>query len=254
MDPFPHLFKDGHVIPQEGFERLRSGDYNKVPVLLGGAATEFSVFAVFDPYFMPSIMDQSIFGNPELFETFQNTIRYGSQINSGFNVENVATFLTANSDQPPVYGYRFGWGSIDGVTAMTPQILFGSPHGGDMDFLTGHETSEINAFFAGSYYTDENKPGRDALSHTLMSYVGNFLHTSDPNGQGLPKWKAWSGQGEKILKLNATKDAILVGMSEERFEKDEVVKEMKQTLTDKQFNTIVDKLLNGRFFWDQWMD
>lgn len=254
MAPFPHLFKDGHVIPEEGFARLRSGDYNKVPVLLGSAVTEFSVFAVFDPYFMPSIMDQSIFSKPELFETYQKTIYYGSQIYSGFNVENVAAVLTANSAQPPVYGYRFGWGTLDGVTSLPPRILFGSPHGGEMDFLTGHETSEINAFFAGSYYTDQNKPGRDELSSALMSYVGNFLYHADPNGQDLPLWKPWSEQGEKILKLNASNNAVVAAMSEERFEKDEVVKEMKQTLTDKQFKTIVDKMLEGRFFWDLWMD
>jgi para-nitrobenzyl esterase len=254
MKPFPHLFKDGHVIPKEGFELLRRGDYHKVPVLLGSTATEFSVFAVFDPYFMPAIMDQSIFSKPELLDTYQKTVHYGSQIYSGFNVENVAEALTANPSQPPVYGYRFGWGTLDGVTALPPKILFGSPHGGEMDFLTGHETSEINAFFVGSYYTDQNKPGRDALSHLLMSYIGNFLHTADPNGPGLSTWEAWSGECERILKLNASKDAIVVAMSEESFEKNEVVKEMKETLTDEQFNLIVDQLLDGRFFWDQWKD
>jgi para-nitrobenzyl esterase len=254
MKPFPHLFKDGYVIPKEGFGLLRSGDYNKVPLILGSAATEFSVFAVFDPYFMASILNQSIFSNAELFEIYQKTIHYGSQLYSGFNVENVAEVLTANADQPPVYGYRFGWGTLDGVTALPPRILFGSPHGGEIDFLTGHETSEINAFFAGSYYTAENKPGRDALSRTLTAYLGNFLHSADPNGQGLTGWKPWSGQGEKILKLNADKDAIVVAMSEERFAKEEIVEEMKQSLTEKQYFTIVDKLLDGRFFWDLWFD
>jgi para-nitrobenzyl esterase len=254
MDPFPHLFKDGYVIPKEGGDRFRSGDYHKVPVLLGSTATEFSVFAVFDPYFMSSIMDQSIFGKPDLFATFQKSVHYGSQIYSGFNVENVAEVLTANSSQPPVYGYRFGWGTLDGVTALPPRILFGSPHGGDLDFMTGHETSEINAFFAGSYYTDQNKPGREGLSHLLMTYLGNFLHNADPNSTGLPVWKPWSASGEKILKLNAGKEAVVVEMSEESFDKKGVVNEMKETLTSEQFNAIVGKLFSGRFFWEYWMD
>lgn len=32
MDLFPHLYKDGYVIPKEGFDLLKTGNYHKVPI------------------------------------------------------------------------------------------------------------------------------------------------------------------------------------------------------------------------------
>ena len=48
MSVFPHLFGDGTVLPEEGFETKQ---YNDVPVIMLTGASEFSIFALGDPYF-----------------------------------------------------------------------------------------------------------------------------------------------------------------------------------------------------------
>lgn len=46
LNLFPQGFNDGTVIPKEGFSVIASGNYNRVPVILGSDVTEFSSFAI----------------------------------------------------------------------------------------------------------------------------------------------------------------------------------------------------------------
>jgi para-nitrobenzyl esterase len=39
------------------------------------------------------------------------------------------------------------------------------------------------------------------LSETIMSYWVNFAAKGDPNGEGLPRWPAYSAQADQYLEL-----------------------------------------------------
>lgn len=256
MEPFPHLFKDGYVIPEEGFGVFRTGDYTKVPVMLGSNETEFSVFAAFDPYFVESVMSGSIVKESEKLELYKNTVEYGSQIYAGFNVENVASLLVNNDDQPEVYGYRFAWGTMPGITKAPVNILFGANHGADMDFVIGHETSPLVSMFPGALYSEENKPGREELSSIMMSYIKNFLYTGNPNGENLPQWGKWTSakDKDKILIFDADNEKAIVTMSKEYLNKDDIVAEMESKLSEEDRDIIINQLFEGRYFWNLWQD
>ncbi len=62
MSVFPHLYKDGYVIPKEGFETSK---YNDVPVMLVTGTSEFSMFAAFDKTFMEDYMSGNLFKDQE---------------------------------------------------------------------------------------------------------------------------------------------------------------------------------------------
>lgn len=57
MDLFPHLYKDGYVIPKEGFDLLKTGNYHKVPIILGATSSEFAGFVYRETYWGQSVAD-----------------------------------------------------------------------------------------------------------------------------------------------------------------------------------------------------
>ena len=66
-------------------------------------------------------------------------------------------------------------------------------------------------------FTEENRPGREALSNAMMAYVAQFARTGDPNdlGSDLPIWSPWSNvEGEsKCILFDAGYDATDIEMS-----------------------------------------
>ncbi|WP_325007740.1 carboxylesterase/lipase family protein [Paenibacillus sp.] len=252
MEPFPHLFEDGAVIPKEGFKRIDSGHYHKVPVILGSTATEFSVFALSDPDFLPSIMDGSLFKDSQKMKLYSASVKYGSGLYAGFNAERVAERLAGQPGQPPVYAYRFGWGTRDGVIDPGHRFLMGARHGADIMFYTG-DVATVTQYFPKGYVTEENEPGREALTAIVRGYVKQFLYTGNPNGEGLPLWNEWSDEdnAEKILKLDADDAQAIVAMSAEYLKNEDILAEMEAdpSLSAEQKAWIKDQIFAGRFFW-----
>ncbi|KAA2301152.1 carboxylesterase/lipase family protein, partial [Clostridioides difficile] len=90
------------------------------------------------PNFSPSITDETLFTDKTKAEQYAAALKYGSEAYAGFNAERVAEQLTSEAGQPPVYAYRFAWGTQPGVISERLLTLLGAPHGADMDFYTGH--------------------------------------------------------------------------------------------------------------------
>jgi para-nitrobenzyl esterase len=103
MDPFPHLFKDGYVIPEEGFELFNSGKYHKVPIILGATASEFAGFMMGDPYWGNSTTDETLFGDQKQLQLYKDAVYYGSKLYAEFNLDKVANILVNVKDQPEVF-------------------------------------------------------------------------------------------------------------------------------------------------------
>lgn len=255
MEPFPHLFRDGTVIPKEGFDALDQGNYNKVPVLLGSLETEFSGFAFGDPNFAPSINDGTLFTDSTKGAQYAAALKYGSEMYAGFNAERVAERLTAVEGQPSVYAYRFAWGAKEGLISDRLHTLLGAPHGADLDFYTGRADG-IASYFPQGYFTEDNLQGRLELSAVMNSYLKQFLYTGNP-GTGaagdLEAWTPWTAEDgkERIMKFDGDKEQAIFGMSEDyNGDKEAVLEKMKKELPEDTYKLLTEDVLKGRFFWD----
>ncbi|URZ07019.1 carboxylesterase family protein [Clostridium felsineum] len=248
MNPFPHLYKDGYVIPKDGFNEIKKGNYNNVPIIVGSMSNEFTLFSATDPYFGGSVLNQSIFNDPTKSKIYTDSIYYGSKLYSGFNADNVADLIaSSNKKDNGIYAYRCGWGTQDGVITNNTKY-FAAAHGLDIDLITGHYN--MGNYFSG-FYTDANKPGRDSLGTVMDSYLKNFLYTGNPNGNKLTKWGTWQTSNKKarIMKFDATTNTSLTSMSKEHLVKQDIIDEMNSSLPKNERDIIVNSLFNGRFFW-----
>lgn len=256
MAPFPHLFEDGTVIPTGGFRAFGSERAlpKAVPVILGSMASEFSMFAYGDPEFQAFMEDGSINDQSEAFATYEAAVRYGTELYAGFNAERAAEWLSQRQDAPPVYAYRFAWGTRSGVIDDKLRLSFGATHGGDVMFYTEDYTAALRDHPEG-YITAANEPGRASLAAVLHGYIRSFLHSGDPNGEGLPYWQPWSpaDQASRILRLDADIDRAIVCMSDEYFRDDSALAEMDadESLTPGQRTWLRERMFNGRFFWPE---
>jgi para-nitrobenzyl esterase len=85
----------------------------------------------------------------------------------------------------------------------------------------------------------------------MMSYIKNFMDTGNPNQGSLTKWEPWQkGDHDKVMILDADVNQAITRMSKEYFDKAEIVAEMKKNLPPDELNFLVDKLLQGCFFWE----
>lgn len=251
MNQFPHLYKDGYVIPKQGFNVIKTDNYNKVPIMVGSMDNEFTAFDATDPYFGSSVLDQSIFKDPNKLKIYTDSMKYGSELYSGFNADNVSDLLVTNDDQPGVYAYRCAWGTQDGVINNNTKV-FAAAHGIDVDLFTDHFTFAISSMYPNMFYTDQNKPGREDLSNVMSSYLKNFLYTGNPNGDNLNKWGTWltGNYDDRIMKFDASPTTASAQMSSEHLVKQNIINDMELNLPQDEINIIINKLFNGRFFWD----
>ncbi|GAU76696.1 carboxylesterase family protein [Fusibacter sp. 3D3] len=247
MSVFPHLFADGYVLPKEGFAVLSTGNYNKVPTLLGSCEDEFSVFAGTDPMFVGALFGGTLATDEVLLPQYTFASTYGSMLYTGFNADRSAEIMADVHGQPDVYAYRFAWGKDQDVIGSGLGSLLGAFHGVDMDFLKGRYES-----FVSSNYTVENLQGRDALVSALHAYLKNFLYTGNPNGPDLPVWTAWSNaeNAGKLMVLDADKKEAKLGMTDEYIIESEVFKaiDADKTLPTGQKQNMIANMMSGRFF------
>ena len=208
MIMFPYVFQDGTVIAATGLEASPTGSYlNKVPIILGSNKEETKLFFFMDPSFQ---------GKDELYQV---AAAYSSDLWKANGVDDVARKLRSYPDQPDVYVYQFLWGA-GGDTGESPipdpwDLKIGAAHSLDVPFFLGSDS--FNVYMTSWVFTEENRPGREALSDAMMAYVAQFARTGDPNepGSDLLTWGPWSNdEGEsKCILFDAGYDATDIEMS-----------------------------------------
>jgi para-nitrobenzyl esterase len=227
MFNMPTLIRDGLVMPDaDPRDLFARGDYNQVPVVLGTNRDEVKLF---------------IFGDPELVrrwfgifpmlrvpaEQYELISEYSAKAWKAAGVDTLAPLLV-DAQGPSVYGYRFDWDEEPTLFFADYSVLLGAAHGFEIPFVFGH----WHLGRAGNrMFTEENAPGREALSGAMRSYWAQLAYTGDP-GRGrkgdLPVWAAWdhtAPESPKYMVFDTDADGGL-RMSSEVYDKQRIREEI----------------------------
>jgi len=197
MIEMPKVFQDGHVLPAEPtMKRLaRAGGYNRVPVMLGTNRDENKLFMYLDDTWA-----WRIFGMiPHIYDPalYDRNAEYMAKMWKATGADGPAAAMAASGNDA-VYVYRFDWDEEPSMLGIDLAQVLGASHGFEIPFVFGHFDlgKEGNIIF-----TEDNRPGRDELAATMMSYWAEFAHAGNPSrGRDgkLMEWEAW-GDGAFIV-------------------------------------------------------
>ncbi|MEF2074655.1 carboxylesterase family protein [Consotaella aegiceratis] len=242
MAVFPHLYNDGTVLPENGFD---TASYNSVPLIMMTGSQEFSLFARYDAEFAGQGNDELLADAKRLAE-LKFAAGYGSKLYELFNAQESAQRMFDHYEAP-IYTVRMAWGSDPAIVGEPMATLFGAFHGVWIPFVTDRTTG-----FSGLFPDAFANPGAKDLGGQFGSYIRNFLWSGDPNGEGLTRWKPWTGidSGPTQLILDAGMDKANVTMSEERTAYDDVLKaiDADTSIAPEQKRHLIETVLDGRWF------
>ena len=236
---FPHLYKDGVVIPKEGFKTKK---YTEVPLLLVTGTSEFSLFTAFDKRFSTSVSDGSLFKDENLFKEFTYAETYGGELYRLSNTVESARLMDGKYSSS-IYISQISFGD-DGTSAPTVAGLLGAFHGIFEPLL---QTPSNYATFIGD---DFESAGAKELSKDFKAYVKNFVTTGDPNGDDLPKWEAWTASNQEVLSMDADLEKVKIEMSSDKETAEDILAKMEAdaTLSTAIKDELNKTVLNGRWF------
>ncbi len=242
MAVFPHLYNDGTVLPENGFD---TQTYNSVPLIMLTGSSEFSLFARYDAEFAGE-SNEALLADTERLAELNFASGYGSKLYELFNASESAERMY-DAYQAPIYTVRVAWGSDPAIVGETMAKLFGSFHGVWIPFVTERTTG-----FSGVFADAFDNPGAKDLATQFGTYIRNFLWSGDPNGAGVPDWKPWSAEqgGPTQLILDANANSAEITMSDERTAYDDVLKALDAdtSISPEAKKHLIETVLDGRWF------
>jgi len=236
-------YEDGAVVPGSVISAIESGDYNKVPIVLGSNEYEvksflplvghvigiktssnhtwFDLYKVLDPD-DPLTLDDVMPPTHHDKDLYEACGYYGSRNWKAKYVDSIARKLKEKQDD--VYAYLFKWGG-PGSGPEPFDFIYGAGHAMEIPFFWGSDESLF-----GYSFTEGNRPGRQALQDAMMTYMAQFARTGDPNEVDLPVWEQWSNnEGEpKAIVFDATTTEANIGMMSEEVTEEGVLEEVKK--------------------------
>lgn len=248
MSAFPHGFTDGVVLPADGVNAISRGVYNRVPILLGSDATEFSSFAL-KGSLRESEADLSSYTTTDLMNLMEKGIYYGSKLQSAFYIENTASILSNDVVHSNIYAFRMMWGTSSSVSGGFYSKFVGSYHGQTRNFLLGKYTHKLKAYSSDAV-SSKNRLGREALTAQMRSYLKNFMKNGNPNGNSLPTWTTWNANygRKRIMHLDAKKKKVSSAMSSELYQVKNIFSLVKKNTDKEGYSALVNSLWAERFF------
>lgn len=194
------IFEDGTVIDERILLKIRDGDYNHVPVIIGCNSSELKMFLMmflvdsedmyklireYDPEV--STMDVEDIIGAGAAEMYEQGVSAGQVVFSNYGVDYTAGLLTGNGDE--VYAYSFVWENGTGPF----KFLLGGSHAEDVPFLFGNFLPQGQSLI-GLMWSDANEPERNLISNEMMAYWGSFAWYGDPNiSSDQPQWDEYGG-------------------------------------------------------------
>lgn len=197
--PFQH-FSDGIVLPRTGWAAFLSGNFNRVPMILGGTKDEFSAAVAGATLRMDiSELYDIMSSNDSISLEYDDLISMKSKKEYSLLVQNGSATLHSLIDAinsyvtnfiPALYRYHFEWNQLP----VPWNRVLGSLHGMDAIFYLGNFESE-RPNFTNFAWTNENKDSREKMREDFAQYINGFIHSGNPNqkiAEHLPKWPQWN--------------------------------------------------------------
>jgi para-nitrobenzyl esterase len=205
---------DGYVFEQTPFGAFQSGNFNKVPLIVGSNANEVSI--VTPSSITPLVFNQLI--REIVPPTFQSAVRNlyppgtsnqqarASYINFFTDLQftaparRIATCVSENQTEP-VWRYFLTYEhQIPGLQA------FGAYHGMELFYI--FNTWEDTPFGRGLLF----RPQDDSMQVNMLNYWVNFAKTGNPNGTNLVNWPTYNGTEDCYLEIKATPNGTPCGV------------------------------------------
>ncbi len=205
---------DGYVFEQTPFSAFQSGNFNKVPLIVGSNANEVSIVA-------PSAITPLVFNQliQEIVPSpFQSSVRNlyppgtnnqqarTSYINFFTDLQftaparRLATCVSENQTEA-VWRYFLTYEhQIPGLQA------FGAYHGMELFYI--FNTWEDTPFGRGLLF----RPQDDSMQVNMLNYWVNFAKTGNPNGTNLTNWRPYDGTEDCYLEIKATPNGTPCGL------------------------------------------
>lgn len=234
MAVFPHLFKDGVVIPKSGFNTKR---YNNVPTLITTGSREFSLFAAYDPYFAKAAMNGKLLNNDELSKEYKFAFKYGGELYGRFNLENSADKMLKQGFRAPIYGMQINYGNNPEIVGEK-MAEFGAFHGVFVPLLDPNNTS-YNAIVGDAYKTE----GARQLSSIFQNDIYNFM-------KGKQIWNQYTADDKRTMNLDADKNKAELSSVEKKFTDNDILNAMKEdnSIPENKKSYVIKHVMNGRWF------
>ncbi|MEA2101401.1 MAG: carboxylesterase family protein [Thermodesulfobacteriota bacterium] len=235
-------FEDGVVIPEGGWKRFISGEYKQVPIIVGANKDEVKLFM---PYIISDRDDMGLYEmvmefdpdhpnmdrrdvcdmldiNPLLIPLYEPVSRLASDIFQVLCVDMTASLLALH--QQDIYAYQFAWDDLPGPFGF----FTGASHSIEIPFVFGNFDSGTDSKWRYAW-SEGNRPDRQELSGAMMTYWGQFIHTGNPNHEGLPIWQQWSSGpgGSKRIVFDSD-----ISMSSAGYDKDELMQRLEKYQPD----------------------
>lgn len=237
MDGFPHLYRDGYVLPKNGYNTYR---YNNVPVVLFTGTHEFSSFGSWDPHFSNSFADGSIYTDLKKRRQFNFIKKYGGPLYSSFNVEDSANKMLLHGYHAPIYGMRMSFG--DDPTVVGKEMGFlGAYHGVFTGLLDRYQDP-----YNGAYKT----AGATQLASVFQLYLANFMHGKPLNRPyQQPMWQPYN-LSRQTLHLTADQQKVSSWMAGKHYSYQTVLRKIRKdrSISQQEKNYLIKNVMNDRWF------
>ena len=202
---FPHLFRDGAVLPGEGISAaIEAGHYNRVPVVLGSTRDEYRLML---PISTGEAFVRPLPGMRFAIDDKPRYLLAAEYLTSLWKADAVDRPAAALQRHQPgrVFAYRFDWAELKPAPWLDG-IDIGACHGLDVPFVFGHLHLGPE-FMQLALFGPENMKSYAKLSDAMMSYWAAFARDGDP-GAGrrgaFPSWRSWEGEGQSTIMVLAS--------------------------------------------------
>jgi len=231
-------FQDGTVIHQDGWKSFISGDYNKVPLIVGANKDEVKLFMPFilsgdkDHGFYDLAMDFDPDNPMDLSQVcdylnmsllwiplYDPISALASGIFEFLCVDMTASILSLHQEN--IYAYEFVWDD----EPEPFDFLNGACHAVEIPFVFGNFDSTEDSKWRYAW-SEANRIERKRLSDAIMGYWAQFMYTGNPNRDDLPAWYTWSGSpgGHKRITFDSG-----ISMSSKTFDHDELIRRWNES-------------------------